>query len=176
MGYNNSNRGGGQNFRNNRAPLEYVHTKSTYQERVPDNKNGGESDRLSLTLDQDQALQLSNLLLKHAQDAKDGVRFVLYTNTKQNNETGEYFPSTSISVQPYIKKQQQNGNGNGGGQRQQGRSNGGGYQKQNQQAGRASAPAPTPNKGVKAEAKTGGDFKFKDFGPEPTDKSEDIPF
>lgn len=175
-GYNNNN-GGEQ-----RQKLEYVFTKSTFREQVPE-RDGGISDRLILYFDRDQAYQLIDLIERTL--GPDGIRFTAYTGDKLNQKTNEIFDSTAISVQPFQKKDNDNGEGTDRGNRQpsgrlshnqQGRT---GYSNQQQQTrtGRATSLAPDTSNIKDRGQQAVTDTSNTNTNQKPSaNKAEDIPF
>jgi hypothetical protein len=89
-----------------KGKLTYVYTKSTYRDTTTDTK-GVESERLTVYLTCEQALQMADLLTQIADSNEDGIRMVAYTGPRTNNETGEEFFSTAFSLQPRVMQQKQ---------------------------------------------------------------------
>lgn len=119
-----------RNTRDNKTPLEYIYSGSTYREvnkeKVEDAK---EEWQLAITLpvETEKGQHPLETMIQKLTEILDtngdlGARIVFYVSPRGNKRTGEEFAATSILVQPKLKSKQ--GSRSGGGFR--GRASGGG--------------------------------------------------
>jgi len=138
---------------------QYVYTKTTKRQTL-DNDDGTQTEQFAITLSPEQAQDLADQLANVAQtNGELGARVVFYTNMRENSNTGEKFPATSILVQAKSLQQgSRNGFARGGGARRQYPTQQSAPPRTQGQWGQRQAPSQRPG-GAKAQQVSGATSK-----------------